>query len=201
MVGGPSIIFHQYHEAGKTKLRHHLYGEVAKTCQSVVGYDANALYLWCLMQEMPTGCYVRCQEEDQFRPHQSDVWGKTASEWIEWEASQLQKHIRHKYNSKEKCIGQRQLPVDGWCAQTNTVYQFHGCYWHGHECMEEQGIMKNDKNGKTMEQLRKETEINSNYIRQCGYQLVELWECEWKQIKMQNPELQQFLRRFRRPLD
>ena len=192
-VGGPSIIFHRYHEAGKTKLRDHQYGKAAKTCQSVVGYDANALYLWCLMQEMPTGVYIRCKAEDQFKPHQPDVWGKTASEWLEWEASQIGKDIRHKYNGKEKRIGQRQLPVDGWCAQTNTVYQFHGCYWHGHECMEEQGVAKNEKNGKTMEQLRKETVKNSNYIRQCGYQLVELWECEWQQMKSQNLHLRQFL--------
>ena len=58
-VGGPSIIFHCYHEGGQTKLREDIYGEEAKTCQSVVGYDANALYLWCIMQDMPTGYYVR----------------------------------------------------------------------------------------------------------------------------------------------
>ena len=48
-VGGLSIIFHCYHESGQTKLREDIYGEDAKTCQLVVGYDANALYLWCIM--------------------------------------------------------------------------------------------------------------------------------------------------------
>ena len=146
MVGGPSIIFHRYHEAEKTRLRENVYGEEAKICKAVVGYDANALYLWCLMQDMPTGPYVRRKAENGFKPHQPDVWGKTASEWMEWEASQIGKSIRHKYNGKEKCIGQRQLPVDGWCAQTNTVYQFHGCYWHGHECMQKKGVTMNEKN-------------------------------------------------------
>ena len=23
------------------------------------------------------------------------------------------------------------LKVDGYCEKTKTVYQFHGCYWHG----------------------------------------------------------------------
>lgn len=55
MVGGPSIVFHRYHEAGVTKIREAKYGSEAKTCQKVVGYDANALYLWCLGQEMPCG--------------------------------------------------------------------------------------------------------------------------------------------------
>ena len=200
-VGGPSIIFHCYHESGTTKLREHLYGEAANTCQSIVGYDANALYLWCLMQPMPMGCYVRCREEDQFKPHQPDVWEKTASEWIDWVAHTNSLNIRHKYNEKEKRIGQWQLPVDGWCAQTNTVYQFHGCYWHGHDCMQEKGVTQNDKNGKTMEQLQADTEKNSQYIQQCGYHLVEMWEWECKKMKTENPTLQQFLRKFRRPLD
>ena len=144
-VGGPSIRFHRYHKAGKTKLRGHLYGEAARTCQSIVGYDANALYLWCLMQDMPIGVYIRRRAEDQFKPHQPDVWGKMASEWLKWESSHIGKLIRHKYNGKEKHIGQQQLAVDGWCAQIQTVYQFHGCYWHGHECMKEQGVTINEK--------------------------------------------------------
>ena len=58
MVGGPSIIFHRYHEAECTKLQSDIYKKNSKTCKALVGYDANALYLWCLMQEMPTGSYV-----------------------------------------------------------------------------------------------------------------------------------------------
>ena len=25
--------------------------------------------------------------------------------------------------------------VDGYEPETNTVYQFHGCHWHGHTCL------------------------------------------------------------------
>jgi len=32
LVGGPSIVFHRYHEVGKTKIRHLQYGDKAKTC-------------------------------------------------------------------------------------------------------------------------------------------------------------------------
>ena len=45
MVGGPSIIFHRYHEAGKTKIRDKEMedqGKQAKTCPKIVGYDVNA---------------------------------------------------------------------------------------------------------------------------------------------------------------
>ena len=57
IVGGPAIIFHRHHEKNVTKIR------AGETCRSVVGYDANALYLWALMQDMPCGWYTRRREE------------------------------------------------------------------------------------------------------------------------------------------
>lgn len=64
IVGGPSIIFNRHQEAGKTKIRKYIQknGEWvlnpnAKTTQSILGLDANALYLWASMQEMPGGDY------------------------------------------------------------------------------------------------------------------------------------------------
>ena len=50
IVGGPSIIFHRYHEKGQTFIR----GNRDKVVQGIKGYDANALYLWSLTQPMPT---------------------------------------------------------------------------------------------------------------------------------------------------
>ena len=198
-VGGPSIVFNRYQEAGVTKINEHLYGAAAKLCESVVGYDANSLYLACLMEEMPTGLPIRRKAEENFAPKQSDVFGRMACEWLEWEAYQMDIKITHKYNGKEKRIGQRQLPVDGYCAQTNTCYQFHGDIWHGCEC---QGKKVHPKNGKSMTELREETKKNSDYIRQCGYNLVELWECEWKEMKALEPALRKFIAtRYRRPLD
>ncbi len=49
LVGGPSIVFHHYHERNKTRIRG------GKRCQRILGYDANALYLWALSQDMPCG--------------------------------------------------------------------------------------------------------------------------------------------------
>ena len=46
MVGGPSIVFCRYAEAGKSKIRSHVYKD-PKMCKPVVGYDANSLYLYC----------------------------------------------------------------------------------------------------------------------------------------------------------
>ena len=55
IVGGASLVFHRYHEKGVTTLRQNEYEEAARPCRSIVGYDANALYLWSLVQDMPMG--------------------------------------------------------------------------------------------------------------------------------------------------
>ncbi len=49
LVGGPSIVFHHYHEKNKTLLRNQ------KVCKKVFGFDANALYLWAIGQDMLCG--------------------------------------------------------------------------------------------------------------------------------------------------
>lgn len=55
VVGGPSIMFTRHHEASKTKIRNHVYGEETKSCTRILGYDANALYLSAMLREMPCG--------------------------------------------------------------------------------------------------------------------------------------------------
>ena len=55
MVGGPAIVFCRYHKRGKTKIRSHIYGRKGKKCKCILGYDANALYLYCSGQLMPLG--------------------------------------------------------------------------------------------------------------------------------------------------
>ena len=64
MVGGPSIVFCRYAEAGVSQIRSHIYSRSeagaklsagAKICRSVQGLDANSLYLFCSGQEMPCG--------------------------------------------------------------------------------------------------------------------------------------------------
>ena len=64
MIGGPSIVFCRYAEVGKTKIRSHQWGDAAKNCESIVGFDANSLYLYCSGQEMPCGKEQYFEVED-----------------------------------------------------------------------------------------------------------------------------------------
>jgi hypothetical protein len=48
-----------------------------------------------------------------------------AKEWLEWQAFSRHIEIRHEYNNTEKRIGARRLPVDGFHAESQTVFQSH----------------------------------------------------------------------------
>ena len=172
IVGGPAIIFHRYHEKDVTKIR-----GGGETCRSIVGYDANALYLWAIMQDMPTGWYVRRREETGFRPQQAQPYGQMAIQWLTRESDRTGCTIRHQGNGHEKRIGK--LPVDGWCAETRTAYQFHGCFWHGCPKCHTDPEETNPKNNKTMAELLADTKKHTTYLRR-HVKVVEMWECDWK---------------------
>ena len=124
MVGGPAIIFKRRAEAKETPIR-----DTDKICQRVVGYDANALYLWALTQPMPVGLYTHWKPvQNGFKP---TVPIKEADEWLAWVGTTQGVSLRTRLNDSEKRLGDRQLPVDGYDAANNTPYQFMGCYWHG----------------------------------------------------------------------
>ena len=81
------------------------------------------------------------------------------------------------------------------------------CYWHGHECQLNRGPdgeqkIYNDTRKCSMRELHEETVKNNNYLRQLGYTVVEMYECEWREMKAKNKSLQQFIGTyFRRRLD
>ena len=137
---------------------------------------------------MPTGSYTRRLAENEFKPKSSV---RMAIEWLEFVAHKERIHIRHQLNS-----------TDGFNAQTQTVYNFHGCYWRSHDCSLNRGKEFNDKRNKPMSELFEETRDNTEYIRSKGYRVVEMWECEWRQMKRTNRELQRFIAtEVRRTLD
>ena len=177
IIGGPSIIFHRYHEKGVTTQCQIEYGEVARPCRSIIGYDSNALYLWWLMQDMNIGWYTRRRAENDFRPESAQLYGQMAAEWLTSDIERTGRPIRHQINGREKRIGKRL--VDGWCSETNTAYQFPCCLFHGCPCTRKE---VNAVNGKPMAQLLAETRKNTAYLRHF-VKVVELWECEWKEMR------------------
>ena len=68
--------------------------------------------------------------------------------------------------------------VDGYDPVTNTVYQFHGDYWHGNPVKYAPDIF-NQRAKKTMGELYENTIRMDQQILDWGYHLVTMWEYDW----------------------
>ena len=121
LTGGPSIIFKRHLEVGKSLIR----GDPLKPCKKVLGYDANALYLWAIGQDQPAGRFVIRKAEHGFCAEIRDKY-TSAFDYLDWNALKRGIFIQHGMNGKEFRVGP--YFVDGYCAQTNTVYEYNGRY-------------------------------------------------------------------------
>ena len=52
-----------------------------------------------------------------------------AHQWLSYTAEKEDIRIQHVRNGGEKRVGNYSL--DGYCQETNTAYEYQGCYWHG----------------------------------------------------------------------
>ena len=104
--------------------------------------------------------------------------------WLDYISKKNNIKIQHALEGGEKvikCINNK-LKVDGFCESTNTVYEFHGCFWHGcPDCYKPDVI--NNKNQSDMGTLYNKTQDKNNKITAVGYNLIEMWECKLKKDK------------------
>ena len=94
------------------------------------------------------------------------------------------------------------VKLDGYCAATNTAYEYEGCWIHGcPKCFKDRTFF-NPLLRNTMEELFQATIAREEFIRSKGYNLVVIWGCEWR-AKLMEPNVKQIASEIpmRRPLD
>lgn len=75
-------------------------------------------------------------------------------------------------------IGDRKIIVDGYQGATNTVYEFHGDYWHGNPTrFDPEKLNKNSE--RTFGELYKNTIDRESIIKEAGFNLVTIWESDF----------------------
>ena len=126
IVGGPSIVFCRYHEAGVTKIRPHVYGNEAKTCQIQKGFDCNALYLSTFNKPSCTGSYTLRKSENGFRRQPQEKY-KMAYYWMSYVAHSRGIYIQHAFNDGEFVVFPYR--VVGYHSNEDLVLEFMGCLY------------------------------------------------------------------------
>jgi len=191
--GGLSMVFSRYQEANVTKIKPEYFGQLAKQSQTCVGYDATSLYLSCLIQEMPTGAFVRRRAENNFRIEKSYNAGEKATEWLKWMEQELNVKIQHQFNGMEKRIGGKQIPVDGYAKADNgsqIVFNYSGCWYHGHQCASTPRGKANTEIGDLQNHI--ETYRKLEYFKNLGYTVYHSWECEFDKMKREKLSVKEF---------
>ena len=86
-------------------------------------------------------------------------------------------------------------PVDGYSHETRTVFQYHGCYWHGcRKCYPNDRDKIIDNNDQTREDRFKATVKRTKALRDVGYRVIEAWACQVGEIdvKLPRPQMQSY---------
>jgi G:T-mismatch repair DNA endonuclease (very short patch repair protein) len=96
--------------------------------------------------------------------------------------------IQHGRNGREYRLPE--LPaysVDGYCAQSRTVYEFLGCFWHGHTCQPFRDVIT--MSGDTRADRYEQTLAGIEQIARAGYQVKVESECAFDDALRRKPDL------------
>ena len=100
--------------------------------------------------------------------------------WLEKISENKLRFFSKLHPSGEKKIGDY---VDEFDKDMNTVYQFHGCYYHG--CLScYSPYVYNERLSRQFGKLNYRTCKQTEQLRGLGYTVIEQWECEF--VRSQN---------------
>ena len=120
-------------------------------------------------------------------------YSKVALEWLTW-CAQQQQSLQHARNAGEYCIPGTNFHVDGFDASTNTIYEFHGCFWHGcPRCFPIRHESHLRHYNRTMQDVYETTQQRIQQFRELGYHVVEMWECDWSRLKDTSLDIRTYL--------
>jgi hypothetical protein len=130
------------------------------------------------------GCY-KCNISKQH--------SKPQIQWLNFIQLKDNITIQHAENIGEYKIPNTRFKSDGYCIENNTMYEFHGDYWHGNPNIYGSNEFNNTTKC-TFGELYKNTLKKEQLIRDLGYNLVIMWEYDWNKI---NKSIKILQRKFR----
>ncbi|QKF94784.1 hypothetical protein QKU48_gp1326 [Fadolivirus algeromassiliense] len=101
-----------------------------------------------------------------------------AIEWLDSICNKEKIIIRHDRNGGEYIIPNTLYKADGYCSETNTIYEFLGCLYHGcNKCYDQESINEIYKvKNKT---LYEKTLRRENDLKKHGYNIISIWEHDY----------------------
>ena len=117
-----------------------------------------------------------------------------AIEWLTWCQQHQAPHLQHAKNTCEYRIPGTKLHVDGFDASTNTIYEYHGCFWHGcPRCYPSRYETHRRHCDRSMQDVYEDTKQRTQHLREQGYTVVEMWGCDWAHLKDTSLDISTFI--------
>lgn len=107
---------------------------------------------------------------------------KKQLQWLQYEQDKVEYYIQNHMSEKREYKIPGVGKVDGYCHETNTVYEFHGIFWHGHPDFFDPNVVHPCDKSKTYGEKYQNTLARDKKIQTLGYNLVIMWEHEWDEI-------------------
>ncbi|KAG5864370.1 hypothetical protein JTB14_034245 [Gonioctena quinquepunctata] len=122
-----------------------------------------------------------------------DNQSKIAIQWMVWEEHQRCIDIQHAAKGQEVRIAG--VKVDGYCEDTNQVFEFEGCYYHGcpHCFAHQRDTPLKEEPSETMNLRYEATTAKKDRLKSLGYDVIDMWECDFKRQLNDNKELQDYV--------
>ena len=175
MTGGPSIVFTRKAIVDQTYIRN-----TENICKTIVGIDASQLYPFSMCQEMPTGLYTRWEfysdsQKFKARQNKSRKFENMVMSYLQSQRPNctIESYYTTGTQKKIDCFN-----VDGFCAHCKTIFEAIGCYFHFCACQEARASMSEEETQKRLKK-REYDELSRDHLRNKGYKVVEIWECNW----------------------
>ena len=116
---------------------------------------------------------------------------RVAIEWLTWCAQE--NNIQHVGNAGEVRIPPLGF-IDGYCHDTRTVYEFQGCFTHGcptcYPNRHEPHVRHFDR---TLQDVYEASQQKIQRLKELGYTVVQMWECEWARLKDTSSDIRTFV--------
>lgn len=105
---------------------------------------------------------------------------RKAIEWLEHMVVTNKINIQHAGNYGEYRVPSTRYFADGFCHETNTIYEFYGDKWHGNlTCFHPDARCHPFDRDITAAQLHAKTVERENTLIKLGYKIVTMWEHDW----------------------
>ncbi len=132
----------------------------------------------------------------QIRPagYDNHSFSSVAIEYLEYLRETSVPALKHALNNSNGEVKIGIYRVDGFDTTSQTIYEFHGCFWHGcRRCIENRSTI-HPVRGVTMEKLFNDTIEREEYFKSMGFSVVSMWECEWVHMKKENSTIKEIVK-------